>query len=478
MTGRRPIDPVDHLLLKQETETRRRATITLVLLLKTEPSFDDVVELMQAAAQREPKLRQHLVRPWAGLGPPEWTVDPEFDIHRHLGRSTLDKSATLRDVLDRVERSVGLDLDPRRPLWRATLFQDGGPDAVCAGAFVVRMSHVLADGLAGMQLLADVVRAADDSSAPAVPGSDVLPDELADLPPEPEPGAGLSRSRLTAERILLAPAWLPEQAWHASGTAARVAASMLDDPAEQVRRATRYARSLARVAGPNRTSRSPMLRSRSSERRVALVEVPVRDLRRGAKAAGGSLHDGYLAAVIGGLRHYHDALGMPVDEVPFAIPISTRARGGDSDAGNRFAGVRFAAPTGIADPAARIRLLAATVQAARAEPALDSMTTLAPALAQLPTWLLGLAARAQDALDMQASYVPGPPVPVQLAGADVSSMLAFGPLPGPAAMSVMLTYAGTARIGFTLDAAAVADVELFEQAMRDGFDEVLALGRT
>ena len=44
-------------------------------------------------------------------------------------------------------------------------------------------------------------------------------------------------------------------------------------------------------------------------------------------------------------------------------------------------------------------------------------------------------------------------------------------------MSVMLTYSGTARIGFTLDAEAVADVELFEQAMRDGFDEVLALGR-
>jgi WS/DGAT/MGAT family acyltransferase len=475
MTGRRPIDPVDHLLLKQETESRRRATITLVLLLSTEPSFDDVVEVMRSAAQREPKLRQHLVHPFAGLGPPEWAVDPTFDIHRHLGRSTLEKSATVRDVLDQVEHAIGLDLDPHRPLWRATLFQDGGPDAVCAAAFVVRMSHVLADGLAGMQLLADVVRAADDTSSPE-PRNDVLPDELADLPPEPEPAADLSRSRLTAERVLLAPAWLPGHAWRASATAVRVATSVMDDPGGQVRRVARYAKSLARVAGPTKAAKSPVMHARSDQRRLALVDVPVAELRRAARSAGGSLHDGYLAAVIGGLRHYHDALGTPVDEVPFAIPISTRARRQDREAGNRFAGIRFAAPTGIVDPAERIRRLAATVQAARAEPALDSMTTFAPALAQLPTWVLGLAGRAQDNLDMQASYVPGPPVPVRLVGADVTSMFAFGPLPGPAVMSVMLTYDGTARIGFTLDAAAVADVELFEQAMRDGFDEVVALG--
>jgi diacylglycerol O-acyltransferase len=478
MSGRRPIDPVDLLLLKQEAEPRRRATITLVLMLASAPPYAQVVELMRRTAQSEPRLRQRLVHPWARLGPPEWTIDPDFDIHRHVRRDTLAESATQRQLLDLVERSAGAELDPHRPLWRAVLLEGGGPDAVCAAAFVARMSHVLADGLVGMQLLAGVVEAS--SAATAQPEPVVVGESEPAAGDEPEPGAGLSRRRLTAERVLLAPARMQIRAWRTSVDAVRSSASLLDDPRGQVNRAARYARSLARVAAPASARPSPALRARGNRRRVALVEVPVRELRRAAKAAGGSLHDGYLAAVIGGLRHYHEALGTPVDEVPFAIPISTRARGrapdaADQSAGNRFAGVRFSAPTGIADPAERIRLLAATVQSARAEPALDSMTTFAPALAQLPTWMLGLAGRVQDRLDMQASYVPGPPVPVRLAGAQVTSMIAFGPLPGPAAMSLMLTYAGIARIGFTLDAAAVTDVAVFERAMQAGFAEVLAL---
>ncbi len=466
--GRRPIDPVDLLLLKQETEPRRRATITVVLLLSSSPGYPQLLARMRRAAQREPRLRQRLVHPWARLGPPEWTLDPSFDAARHVTQATMPATATLRDVLAEVEKVVSADLDPTQPLWRAVLLEGGGPDAVCGAAMVARMSHVLTDGLAGMQLLADVLEAGSGGRVEAAP-------EPAD---EPVPGAGLSRRRLTAERILLTPARLQRRAWRGTMGMLRATSGVLDDPRESAERAGRYARSLVRVAGPINTPRSPAMQARSDRRRLAVVEVPVAELRRAARAAGGSLHDGYLAAVIGGLRHYHDALGMPVDEVPFAIPISTRARGPDRQAGNRFAGMRFAAPTGIVDPAERIRRLAATVRAARAEPALDSMTTFAPALAQLPTWVLGLAGRAQDNLDMQASYVPGPPVPVRLAGAEVTSMFAFGPLPGPAVMSVMLTYSGTARIGFTLDAAAVADVELFEHAMRDGFDEVLALGRS
>jgi diacylglycerol O-acyltransferase len=138
--------------------------------------------------------------------------------------------------------------------------------------------------------------------------------------------------------------------------------------------------------------------------------------------------------------------------------------------------VRFVAPVDVADPETRIRQIGAIVRAAKAEPALDAMTPLAPALVQLPDRVLGFAGRAQDRLDMQASYVPGPPVKVGLAGAGVEWMWAFGPLPGPAAMSVLLTYEGVARIGLTVDAIAIPDIDALRQAMVEGFAEVLGLG--
>jgi diacylglycerol O-acyltransferase len=42
-------------------------------------------------------------------------------------------------------------------------------------------------------------------------------------------------------------------------------------------------------------------------------------------------------------------------------------------------------------------------------------------------------------------------------------------------MTVLVSYDGTCCVGFTLDAAAVTDVPLFERCARQGFDEVLAL---
>src|SRR4249919_3348458 len=53
--------------------------------------------------------------------------------------------------------------------------------------------------------------------------------------------------------------------------------------------------------------------------------------------------EGNLAALCGGLGRYHEILGVPVEAVPLAIPVSLRT-GDDPASGNRFAGVTLAAP--------------------------------------------------------------------------------------------------------------------------------------
>jgi hypothetical protein len=40
--------------------------------------------------------------------------------------------------------------------------------------------------------------------------------------------------------------------------------------------------------------------------------VQVTDLKRVGKAAGGSLNDAFVAAVLGGFRLYHEVLGSPI----------------------------------------------------------------------------------------------------------------------------------------------------------------------
>jgi len=93
--------------------------------------------------------------------------------------------------------------------------------------------------------------------------------------------------------------------------------------------------------------------------------------------------------------------------MPIAIPISVR-REGDSQGGNRIAGAQLAAPAGIADPRERMAQIGAAVRAARAEPAIESLALVAPALAQLPAPLISrIAGGLTEANDLQASNVPG-----------------------------------------------------------------------
>jgi diacylglycerol O-acyltransferase len=460
LDGRRPVDPVDLLLLKQESDPRRRTTMTVALRLRAAPAWDDLLARSEIATRLAPQLTQRLVSPLPGVGPPEWAHDASFDLNNHVDRITCAGIGEHHRLLETIEAMARRPLPPDRALWRATLAEDPESGAAC---LILRISHVLVDGLAAVQLLSCLVDV-DPYSGPTALAARTG-------------GRRLTSLGLTMERLLMLPLQNQRLALRNTLGLLRVGGSTIGDPRGRSTRAMNYTKSLARVLTQGGTAGSPALRERSADRHYLSVEVGVRELRQAARSAGGTLHDGYLAALLGGIRRYHEAHGLDVAELPMAIPVSTRSRhrGSEKVAGNRFAPVRFAAPVGLSSPAERIRSVSQTVSDARAEPALDAMTSLAPALAQFPTVAAALAGRAQDRLDIQASYVPGPPVKVFLGGERVEQIIAFGPLPGPAIMAVLLTYADRATVGFTLDAASVPDVDVFEQCMQAGFDEVLEL---
>ena len=172
---------------------------------------------------------------------------------------------------------------------------------------------------------------------------------------------------------------------------------------------------------------------------------------------------------------YHAKLGYSIKEMPIAIPISVR-RDDDEEGGNKFAGARFAAPVGIADPRARIKAIGELVRSARHEPAIDGMALVAPALARLPGPLLGsLASSLTKANDLQASNVPGFREELFIAGGRIERLYGFGPLPGCATMITLVTHGDVCCIAANVDRAAVTDTELFGQCLEEGFAEVLAL---
>jgi hypothetical protein len=250
---------------------------------------------------------------------------------------------------------------------------------------------------------------------------------------------------------------------------------VLSRPVETVENALRFGASLTRVLADPDAQGSPLLRARSLSWRFLALDVAFKDLRAAAKAAGASLNDAFLAALLGAFRRYHEELDHPIDKMPIAIPINVR-RETDPEGGNRFAGARFAAPVGIVDPRERMEVMGSLVRAARGEPAIDAMALFAPALARLPGPLISrLAGGLTKANDLQASNVPGFRTDVFLAGAKIERFYGFGPLPGCAAMVTLVTHGETCCVAANVDPAAITEPDRFSRCLEEGFAEVLTL---
>jgi hypothetical protein len=237
----------------------------------------------------------------------------------------------------------------------------------------------------------------------------------------------------------------------------------------------RTTRSIARALAPATHPMSPIMLRRGLGRRLEAFDVSLDEMRRVAKAVDASLNSVFVAAVVGGVRRYHERHGAAPIELRMTLPINLR-QGDDDAGGNRFAPARFPVPTAIDDPRERIAALGALVREWRAEPALQMTSTLAGILNRLPTaTTTALFGGMLKCCDFVTSNIPGAPVPVYVAGARVERLYAFAPPAGAAFNDALISHCDTCCIGVVIDTAAVPDQEILLGCLRAGFDEVLAL---
>jgi len=448
------------VMWRAEVEPRTRSTGLLLEVLDCEPDWDRLVAAHERVTVRIPRLRERVIEPLLPLVPPAWSPDRDFDLRHHLHRLRLPAPGGMAELLDVAEALFDRQFDRARPPWEAVLVEglEGG-----RAAYALKLHHSLTDGQGGVQLL-ELAHSRTREPSP--------PD---DTPPPPARPM-LTPASLLTSRLLRRGASAPGVVAQQMLGAARLASRTVTNPGAVVSGTLRYTRSLQRVLTPPPAERSPLLAGRDgTSYRLCVLDVALADLKAAGKAAGGSINDAYLAALLGGFRRYHEHFGVAVDRMPIAFPISLR-RSDDPLGGNRFAGARFAAPVGETDPRERIAAVRDFVLSARDEPAIGVLDLLAPAISRMPTpVVVGLTAEMTSVSDLQATNVPGLGHAAYLAGAQVTHTYIFGPRPGVAAMVAMLSYNGTCCLGFNVDPDAVTDLDLFQRCMREGFDEVLAL---
>jgi len=138
---------------------------------------------------------------------------------------------------------------------------------------------------------------------------------------------------------------------------------------------------------------------------------------------------------------------------------------------------RFAVPVGITDPIERMAAIRTLVTEQRGEPALALTQPIAGLLNRLPTTITtGVFGGMLKGVDFVTSNVPGAPVPLYAAGAEIVQQFPFGPLSGAAANITLLSWLGQVCVGVNVDPAAVPDADAFQACLAEGFDEVIAAG--
>ena len=451
--------PIDAMFWQLEEDRRLRTTTLAISILDSTPGRDDLLAILERALARIPRLRQRVVELPSLLATPVWQEDPDFNLDDHLKFLRAPAGSGWEFVLDLAATMTVQGFDRSRPLWEFVVLE-GLPEG--RTALLQKLHHSVGDGKAGVALLAALY--ADPGSA----SGESFESDVAIEPDPGDPSAAALRLAVDAlgEDLRDTPGRVLRALWFAADAASR--------PLESARRAYDEMAAIGdiMVSGPG--PYSPLLRGRSSRRTFASLTVPTARLQAAARHAGCRFNDAFLAAVTRGLSLYHERNGAPVESLRASIPISIRSDADQFTVDNRLAIGRFPVPCSEPDPQICMQQLHRRVDEQREPASLAAFEALASLVVRTPTpLLLPLIADEMCKSDFVATVVPGPPMPLQLAGVPVRSLHAFGPTAGAALNATLMTYQDESTVSFTLDPVAVPSVAPLLEAMEEGFQEVL-----
>jgi diacylglycerol O-acyltransferase len=411
---------------------------------------------MERVTHQVPALRQKVVTPPLHPKTLRWVVDDDFDLDHHLRRVALPAPGSMDELLELAQANAQQGFDRTRPLWEFTLVE--GLDQTGA-ALMMKAHHVVTDGIGSVQLAAYLFDFELDGDTADSGDLDA---------PAAAPPPTLELLRDVVEHDIAGAVDLGRRAMRSAFPAMLEA---VRHPQAAVDEVVQTAQSLGRMVAPVRERLSPVMTERMRSSHFATVEVPLADLKAGAKVADGTVNDGFLAGITGGLRRYHEHHGADVDDLRVAMPISLRTED-DAEGGNHVTVMRFRVPVGVVDPAERIRALHEVARQVREERSIAYVEPIAGALNLLPSSVVGAMLKR---IDFLASNVPGVPVPMYLVGSEVRRFFPFGPTAGSSVNLTLMSYHDVCCIGVNTDRAAIPDHAVFLDCLEAGFGEVVEL---
>lgn len=421
------------------------------------PGPDALLELLGTRAAAIPRLRMRVRDVLLPVGGAAWSVDKDFDVHRHVKRVRLPEAATAGEGAAGFMAAATLlagelmEQPLRRglPPWQMYLIE-GAPDGPFA--VLVKLHHALADGMRAVAIGAGIF------------------DEIASVAGRGRPGPAAGRVRPVPPR-----SWMPGPRQVAGLALGRI---------EDLGRAFGVGASLVRASRLDLRGAPALSASSSGTRRLATADLDLESVRRIRRAAGGTGNDVLLAVVAGALRRWMLERGEPLpgSDPRALVPVSRRRPGGAAAAtGNRLSAYLLGLPISEPDPWERLRAVRGAMDRNKAAGPLRGAGAVAVLADQLPSLahrfgapLAGSAARML--FDVLVTSVPLPRSALSLAGCPLRALYPMAPLARGQSLAVALTtYGGTVQIGLVADGKALPDLERLGRCAEDEVAELLTL---
>jgi len=444
----------------------------------------DMRRHMAARLVLAPALRQKLVKMPLNLSNPTW-VDDEPDLEEHVVGITLPTGSGQAELEAQVGLLHPVLLDRSRPLWKFHVF-DGladGPDGTKRYAMYTQLHHAAVDGQAAVALgqaildLSPAGREVDQQRRGKVRRELGLADTLR--------GVLGNQAGLVLDAVKAIPGAVGVLSQMASQKVGDTAGGTLTSVLSRLkgRGASTRGKSVSNLALAPRTRLNATV---SATRAFASISLPLAALNATRRKHKASLNDAVLMVCSGALRRYFLKHGpLPRKSLVAGVPVSTRAKG-DTSSNNQATMTVVNLGTHIADPAKRLaHVLAATAAMKNNLGAVKSlMPTDFPSLG-VP-WLmeslsnLYAKARVADRLpaiaNVTISNVPGPTVPLYMAGAKMLTNYPTSIVVHGVALNITVqTYNESLEFGLIACGEAMPDVAELARHVQAAFDEFQAL---
>ncbi len=436
-----------------------------VALYEHSLTFEAFCETLTARLPLIPKLRQRLIQVPLSLDRPYWLDDPDFHLEWHLHRTALPQPGGWKQLRKLASRLFGQPLDRSRPLWEMVFVEglDGIPQVPKGSiAIISKIHHALIDGVSGSDFLGLLLD--------ATPEQRELPPKK---PHDPDPipsdvGLVLRSAYHFATRPFKLPRLLAETA-----------------------KATLKAGYLTRVEGvdlPPMPFTGPRTRFNApvSKQRIwnsALLSLDrVKAIRH--TVTGATVNDVILAICAGALRRYLDEKEeLPTKPLVAMVPVSTRTKSEKNKMGNQVSAMLVRLATGEADPVERFKQIVAHTQEAKSHQQAIDAKTLVNYSELVPFGLAGVAARLYSRMHIARRHrpifnlvitnVPGPQIPLYLAGSRLFVNMGMAPITdGLGLIITVFSYNGLISISPMACPQLMPDLDQFTRYLWESANEL------